>query len=177
MNGDVRFLTLKGCDKKHQKIGYVNDKCRKISKTYVIIRERNKKTDGYHFHALLKVIKQPPPSWFTKGVHINLQTVGRRHFRSIHDLTKKDIFEYSDVCPVEELKAQYLLDKVDNKINVVVKRDTDIDRVLSYMAKEMEFPAQYTDYILSIRGKMMTLGQPVSPQEALSTDTPRGGFT
>jgi len=159
LSGDVRFFTFKGTEKKHQRIGFVNDKCRKISNTYVIVREANKKTEGCHFHALLKVHTPPKQSWFIKGVHMNLKKVGYSLTQRTNGLNLKEVLEYSGHCPelAKTLMDDLVLEKVDHQIEKCMKRDDHVENCLLYISKDMEFPAQYTDYIISNRGKMATL--------------------
>ena len=50
----------------------------KISGTYIIIREKNKVGNGYHFHALFTAKTAPKRNWFRKGVHINICELGKK---------------------------------------------------------------------------------------------------
>lgn len=156
--GDIRFLTFKGVKPKEQKIGFVNDKCRAISSTYVIVRELNKKTEGFHFHALLKVSKPPKDSWFIKGTHMNLQKVGKRLTVNTRALNLKEVLEYSDLCP--EMKQTLMAEQMEEPritklIDESVRLHQHVDRALRYMSKELPtLPVQYNDYIICLRGKM-----------------------
>lgn len=51
----------------------------KISNNFIVTRESNKATAGYHFHALFRTKDYPKKSWFKKGVHIHIKEVGRRN--------------------------------------------------------------------------------------------------
>lgn len=163
MKGDIRFLTLRGHKAKEQKIGYVNDLLRKISRTYLIVRERNRQKDGYHFHAIVKVVKVPKKTWYRKGVHMNLKRVGYLvpkpntfSKQQMQDNVAGLSFEDSKRVLTEMSKCN-VDDYIQRQEQVYVVRDVDIDRVLHYMAKEMEMPCQYTDYIWSKQGKQCKL--------------------
>lgn len=150
---DLRFLTLKG--EKFQKIGKVSDLVRKVSDTYYIVREANKKSAGFHFHALLSLTKKPSKSWFKKGVHMNLLKVGKPQDNTGMTIPPPPMTAsmMSEWVHFEQKIASVHIEQVliENQLTALQKRnriDTHIRRILAYMAKEQEFPAQYTDYIL-----------------------------
>jgi len=157
--GDVRFLTFKGTAKKHQSIGFINDKCRKISSTYSIVREANKATPGYHFHAILKCNTAPKKSWFIKGVHMNLQRVGKPLTAVSYPLNLKEVSQCLYFFP--ETAATLYAEQLDYKLDQVMEKFTqkseDLDKILTYMSKELEHPIQFTDYIISRKGKQTVL--------------------
>lgn len=157
LNGDIRFLTLKGPpdNKKLQNINNIDKMCKKVAKTYIIVREANKKTSGYHFHAILKLHTVPKKNWFIKGVHMNLQHIGAYCSNYPYALSQLESLDYLHFVP--EAKPEVYDAKEANLLNK--RTDTSqrlydhVHRVLKYMSKELEFPAQYTDYIISIHGK------------------------
>lgn len=68
----------------------------------------------------------------------------------------------------EELKihdpARYRIEKVASLVEKTItgalkkqRKSTHVDRVLNYMAKEMELPCQFTDYIYVVNAKNQTL--------------------
>uniref|UniRef100_UPI004047D0B4 hypothetical protein n=1 Tax=Polynucleobacter sp. TaxID=2029855 RepID=UPI004047D0B4 len=128
---------------------------KKVAKTYIIVREANKKTTGYHFHAILKLHTIPKKNWFIKGVHMNLQRVGSYCGNYPYGLSQLETLEYLHAYPMAT--PEVFEEKQDNLINK--RADTSqrlydhVGRVLKYMSKDLEFPAQYTDYIISIHGK------------------------
>lgn len=158
---DLRFLTLKG--DKYQKIGKVSDLIRKISDHYYVVRETNKKTTGYHFHALLECKKEPPKAWFKKGVHMNLQKVGKpsttigmtfpEPSMNQNQLSEMIYHEPETAPLVEDL----IFEKQLKTSRATIQRRTNLGRVLHYMEKEQELPAQYSDYILVINKKHIKL--------------------
>lgn len=155
------FLTVKGPDAKHNKIGYVNDLCRKISKTYIIVRETNKTTPGNHFHALLRLDKPPPKSWFKKGVHMNLQKVGGvpqgvTYQTPMPGLTQNEIslmYHLDDA----DVAIAYVEDMIFEKLKKKMKKATHIEKVLKYCSKDLNMPMQYTDYIYVVKSKQVKL--------------------
>lgn len=159
LSGDVRFLTFKGALPKHQKMSFVENKIRPYSKNYIIVREKNKKSEGYHFHAIIKLNRVPKAQWYIKGVHMHLQKVGNRLAVNSRPLTKEEVLEYVYTVPEKKQTLISQLEErlVELKIDQTVKKNDDVSRVLSYMAKEFEFPAQYTDYIICESGKMTLL--------------------
>lgn len=154
---DLRFLTVKG--DKYQTVQAVNKLVKKIARTYYIVRETNKKSKGYHFHAILDCIKEPSVNWFKKGIHMNLVKVGKPNTKTIINipitLTRDELHEWGEHCPAEAHDH-----KVDSKIDACIHktvRTTDVnrhlERILKYMKKEQEFPAQYTDYMYVVSNK------------------------
>jgi len=161
-SGDLRFLTLKG-EGKYQKIDTVRRLCAKIAKSYIIVRERNKIIEGYHFHALLKVEKEPTKSWFKKGVHMNLKKVGRPQtmegFRlPMPEITVREKKEalYEGTLTPEDVEDMMVKD-LEKKVRKQCAQRRHVDRILLYMSKELELPAQYLDYILVIGGKNLKI--------------------
>lgn len=153
------FLTLKGPKKVHNKIDFTVKKCKKISKNFLVVREKNKNTEGYHFHALIKADDGPPKTWYTKGVHMHLKKVGKSdtkegHTMPVPDITRRDVV--MDECPMH-----YYVEAVEQRLIADIqkrqRRQTNVTKILTYMSKEMDMPMQYTDYYLSCRGKSCQL--------------------
>lgn len=164
------FLTLKG--EKYQTVGKVADLIRKVSKTFFVVREKNRKSAGYHFHALIEMEKEPHKSWFKKGVHMNLNRVGERVWYNAWGELCRDENKGSYLVPTDEWDSKALADYIENEPEEGLKFANDelfnkqlklhrkkmeylghITRILTYMEKEQEFPAQYTDYICMRSGK------------------------
>ena len=173
-NGKIYLLTFKSKTTKlrHQQIGFLSDRLKKISKTYLVVRETNKQDDKYHFHAVYKSTKHPPKSWFIKGVHMDVRKVGEYEHKAfpIEDFTAwsfnkqehEDMIHYGEMTSkdLNKLKLQRRLNQV---ITRHLARKDHIDRVYAYITKELEKPKQYTNYILSIRGIMKKLNYQLSP--------------
>lgn len=161
------FLTFKGKDKKHQSINYMDKMMREVSNNYYIVRERNKKTEGYHFHAIFIMVKKPKKSWFKKGCHTHLQEVG--YGRKVHvgilpeypaPADKGSNAEFIQFYASPEEINTHNEEIMDNQINKLIKntksdiiRLAHVKRTLTYMRKEQEFPIQYHDYIYVLHGK------------------------
>ena len=161
IDGQCYLFTFKSINPKHE-INFVNRLCKKVSKTYIIVRERNKITEGYHYHAVMKMTCLPKPSWFIKGIHMNLKRIGFTR-RTKPLFSKKEVHDISAGCPegqpasLKEYLDDDLLTKVIDDRGSDVARAVHVDRTLNYLSKEMEMPAQYSDYILSVRGKLVAL--------------------
>lgn len=150
------FLTLRGLKNAHQKIDFTIKKCKKIAKTFIIVREKNKRTEGYHFHALIKATVEPGKSWYSKGVHMNMKRVGRRdtnvtypppHIGELHD---RKALDEGLITPTQYADA--IVDKIFEDHARKDKRKTHVDRLLHYMSKDLHMPIQYHDYYYSLRG-------------------------
>ena len=160
---DLRFLTVKG--DKYQDINKVQKLVAKIANTYYIVRELNKKSCGYHFHALLSCEKEPTRRWFKKGVHMHLKKVGKIEKKEKKE-TKDDEEVHSSIVPMTSKEvAEWIERDPDNAIPVLTdklitgcfkrhtkrkKKEQHLMRILNYMSKEFEYPAQYSDYILVV---------------------------
>lgn len=151
------FLTLKGPKDIHNKIDFTIKKCKKISKTFVIVREPNKTTPGYHFHALIKATEEPPKRWYSKGVHMNMKRVGKSSINIGMNLNPP-IQLYTDKHFAEgHFTSEKYTEVVEQKLMEVFHanhiRLNHVDRLLTYMSKTLDLPMQYTDYYFSNRGK------------------------
>jgi len=161
----VFFLTFKSEKTKHQSINFIDKLCKKISSTYLIVREKNKVTEGYHFHALFKSVKPPSKRWFIKGVHMHLRQVGRSATKSKivpaipSSITKRDIEEayHTGQITVEERNDQIMNRHIFPSQMKKLKLREHVDRILLYVSKEAELPAQYQDYILCVGGKQRAI--------------------
>lgn len=154
-------MTFKSPKPKHQKIDFVRKLLYKVSKTFLIVREKNKMVEGYHYHAIFKKIKVPPKSWYIKGVHMNLRKIGTSLTMQSNYLTKKDL---QDVPAPPQITKENLIDISLKQVRSVViknhmktQNDLDIMRVLNYLSKEIDDPIQYEDYVLICRGKSRLL--------------------
>lgn len=173
-NSKSIFLTYKG-DGKHQLMDTVVRHCRKISSTFLLVRENNKISDGFHYHGLLKLKEQKLPAkrWFRKGVHMHISEIcpPKNKNPPIYD-TKLDIEEYKNqilLTSKTELEKILNLSKLKNKIklaklkqnNIIISKKTkklnEITKILTYMTKELQIPMQYTNYYLQIRGRSRSL--------------------
>lgn len=167
VSADYRFLTFRGPDAKHQKIDFVVKLCKTISSTYLVVREKNKRTEGYHFHAIVRVDKSPiPKSFFKKGCHVNLQLIGRKEAyvgmpQVHHSFTGKDIADmYECTDSKEEAQERHnaiIMEKAIKKHKKERKISDSVDRVLRYMSKELEMPCQFTDYVYVVSKKNVKL--------------------
>lgn len=138
----------------------------------------NKISEGYHFHALIAVDKEPHASWYKKGVHMHLQKVGYKPPEGapqatipIPPLTENELSEYLSVIDKKEEKSEevvsHTLAKAYEKIVKMDKRERHVKRVISYMEKEIEgVPKQYEDYILFVGGKNTRIMDPPCASEA-----------
>jgi hypothetical protein len=169
-NSKSVFLTVKG-DGKYQKMDIVVKLCKKISSTFFLVREKNKIIVGYHYHAIIKLRKPklPPKNWFRKGVHMHISEIcpPKSNIPPIYD-TKLDIENYKKeilltsktelekVLDLKRLKNKILQEKINQIVysdNKKIRKLKAAKRILQYMCKELEFPEQYVNYYLQIRGK------------------------
>lgn len=162
-SNDLRFLTVKG-EGKYQNMPTIQKLCAKIAKSYIIVRERNKKTNGYHFHVLMILDKEPHGSWFKKGVHMNLQKVGRMKTGYVIPMsgpTDKELFdaEVEGIITKDDV-ADVLQERVIENHIKMNKKLAHTCRILNYMSKEMEFPIQYVDYQIVYKSKNYELRPP-----------------
>jgi len=180
-NGDIRFLTLRGHKPREQKLDFAIKMIKKVSATFVLVRERNHRKEGYHFHALLKMKSLPKKAWFKKGLHVNLQVVGGRKLPSYpltftgHEqmslpIDAKTTAKMNDYVSVE-LTARVVLKHADT-----VCRNPHVIRCLHYMSKDLDMPIQYYDYVVQLKGKNYPLTPPkVTPLPSGRTPCPRPG--
>lgn len=163
---DYRFLTYRKAD--GTTTSKVADKCRKISDTFFVIRENDTKGGGYHYHAILSIkkgIKDPPKSWFTKGVHINLKKIGRPQTNEgmilpSSDLSFREANDWLLICPEDRPQTEERL--IEQALVRHIKRTNrlkNVERVLQYMSKEYQDrpPILYEEYVYVHNGKTSTL--------------------
>lgn len=179
-SNDVRVLTLK--HENYQNIDKVAKHVKKISDTFFLVREKNKKDVGYHYHAILVVKKEPPRSWFRKGVHIHLTKLGRftqdlkGFVPPIPEMNSRDISEVNSHDP-QEAEA-ILIDKVARQTYLKFQKKEQrlkyVRGVIKYLTKEFINPIQYVDYVYQIGRTNHTLNLPTGgglmrrrPQAAL----------
>lgn len=165
-SSDLRMLTVKS--PKYQTIEKMRKMCLKVSNTFFIVREKNKKSDGYHFHALLKMASEPKKSWYKKGVHINLLKVGRNNgpplpppvFPESKSTLDKELYD-GEINQKEHDEA--LIDVMLAKSMRNLRMLNHVRRVVNYVTKELTNPQQYVNYHLIIRKKGVALTHPPSP--------------
>lgn len=177
---DVRFLTYRD-PKKHVAIGKVNDHCRKVSDTYYIVRERDKATEGYHYHAIMLMNKEPAKGWYTKGIHINLKKIGRRANNvgmvlPVQGPTALEKAVELFHCPEnkEALEKASLEHAMAGELKRY-KRKNHVDRVLNYMAKEQINPVRFVDYMFVVKTKHMVLPEEPQPKPQAFPNAGLGG--
>lgn len=151
------FLTLRHPDEK-KGINFVDKLVNKVSKTYIIVRERNKTQEGFHFHAIMKMSSLPKKNWFIKKVHMNIKPIGN-HVPTVPSLfTDSDINDAQATDGGEEWVEHMIENQADRRFQRVLlkptsQNDTHVRRVLCYMSKDLDMPIQYVDYIYCRRGK------------------------
>jgi len=160
---DYRFLTYRMPG--GTTISKVADKCRKVADTFFVIRENDKKGEGYHYHAILRMIKEPPRSWYTQGVHVNLKKIGRAQTLVGMKLpqpnpTAQEDLEQLILSPEDLPRIEQRL--IDVALAKSVKRTArlkSIERVLQYMSKDYQdrAPIQYQDYCYVYNNKQSPL--------------------
>lgn len=163
-NADYRMLTFRSDDPRHQRVGFINNLCRKIANTFFIVREADHKKAGWHFHAMLKVVKEPTYTWFIKGVHMHLTKIGKAD-SNIGRLpppinpTREEIATMLHWEP--EKYAEVELSVLQAAFSKTVKQrrmDDNKSKVCQYLLKEVSGnPVQYVDYILCDNKKNITL--------------------
>lgn len=164
---NVHFLTLKtlkGPKDRFQSISKVSDHLRKVSKTFFLVREKNKKDEGFHFHALLLLPKKPSKGWYRKGVYTHLQKVGRRaRCPSGLSVGPPDDMGW-DLPEVQEILSEEALDRVIQTAVVRSSVEKSVGRLFSYMMKEFH-PERYVGYVLVCRGKSKAFTRTLSAHQ------------
>lgn len=155
----AHFLTVKGKPnvKKYQNVKFWSDKIRKISKNFLIVREKNKKSEGFHFHAIILFDVQPKPAFFIKGVHMNLRRIGQYVEQRRPVFSRREIAEHPDESDVKQALQENDERLELNMLNRLTSNIQDITRVLKYMSKDLELPIQYHDYVLILSNKSKPL--------------------
>lgn len=152
------FVTIKpnqkGLKPRMYSVGKWSDHLRKVSDTFLIVREL---TGGPHFHALVS-LKPEKAIKVVKHVHFNIQTVGSCTIGAGESHTDKVVTMMEtagELCDtVEECDAMFasmmLADKAKSKRvtqYLQVKKSDNISRILNYMLKDSP-TKQFTDYIM-----------------------------
>lgn len=157
------FFTVK--DTKWQKMDKVRKHILKISKWFVIVREENKATSGYHFHALFRSKDAPKRNWFRRGVHMNLRQYGK--FGSMTQspgpvqrppidisFSQNEIIGIADEKIQHDLMRQLTIDRAMNSIHrmdAMLKKEAQARRCLAYMSKALTpISSRYTDYYIKL---------------------------
>lgn len=171
-SGDVRLLTVKSTTDKLSKISQIHKHLMKISNTYLITRENNKKTAGFHYHAVLKVQKEPSKSWFKKGIHMNLLKIGRYNGEieglnpplSLEPSIKQLVREAEDgETTIDEVTSEVMKRTAERSMKNQ-ERIKHIKRALDYILKELTCPEQYVNYQFVIKGKSTAIrARPPAP--------------
>lgn len=144
--------------------------CKKLGKTFLIVRESNKKDKGYHYHAIVNVSTKPATSFFKKGIHIRLHKLGARYPIGHNNgagrlpppitFTKKELHEVQEYPHIKEMVVDAMTDAMFSIIHKKLNMCPHVNRVLSYLSKEIQTlpnPVQYQDYIYMKAGKMSNL--------------------
>lgn len=157
----LHFMTLKGmpgCNTRAQTIGYINDILKKLSKHYYIVREKNKVSKGYHFHALY--VQDRERKVARKAVRIHIQSLGNVSTPRIPvpALNLKEKWEELESHSEYNDRLNLLIDRTieEGKVKALKLRRTyrnegHINRVIAYMEKELDkdLSREYVDYIKS----------------------------
>lgn len=160
---DTRFLTYRDPSGK-ARLSNIRDHLRKVSDTYFLVREVNKKHVGYHYHALMVMKKEPAKGWYKKGIHINLKKIGKPQtlvgfVPSCPELTVREEEEMLHFDPTTyDGVVTHALDKAHAAYIKRTGHVKHLDRVIAYMHKEMPpEPVQYTHYAYVVNGKATPL--------------------
>lgn len=163
------FITIKDNTGKgrFQKIGKVNDWIRRYSNTFFIGRGTQ---GGNHFHILAGIEKNKNPIP-VKGIHFNIQcisnadpyvvdeTIARtdREMTYYMETKAKDIVDRYQISLTIPNMIKKHFTKISNQSKRLIskrKKDGDIERIISYIIKnieedrETEDRQEYIDYIL-----------------------------
>lgn len=154
------FITLKGSETnpRHQKIGWAYDHLKKISDNFLIVREKNKVNNGFHFHSVVLPYKTPTRSWYRKGIHINVKKVNGP--RDVIAIEKKNAPILPVTISAQEQNEMLTLgvitegEVLDAKIDAIllkakdsIKKRSSLQRLSDYMFKET------TEYVECVKGK------------------------
>lgn len=171
------FITVKGPGR-YQKIGKISDHIRRVSDTYLIIRETNKQKDGFHFHAVVSTRKDIKPNWYRKGVHIHVQPIGDKKKRCpvIPESSEEDAFQRYGTIDVLDgddriiddfFINQRLKEQAHHRLNV---KYTHLSRVMHYMFKEDQVFKQYENIIFKGPGGSLEAILRTASQEAVGEE-------
>ncbi len=182
------MVTIKSKPDAHvrtQKISYWSDRLRKISKSFYIVREKNKLNNGYHFHAIVS-LNEPDISkgWFKKGIHIHVKTIGNVNGQPLakpiypenseeanHMLYGDEPLSVMDRIIIDEHRRLEQSRKAKHSKN---KKTLHVDSVLAYLNKDRTIlSSQFTDYAYYKNGKSVSIAPMLAKEEWLHN--PRGG--
>lgn len=187
-SGDLRLLTVKSRGDKLSKLSQIQKLCARIADTYFIVRENNVKTAGFHYHAVLRLNREPPRNWFKKGIHMHLTKIGRSD--------KPCVAVIPDITSLKQIEKEILIGQAEPQEleDEVVKRTMErqvqkrkrlshIERVLLYLLKSFNDDnplVQYRNYQLIVKKKNLALPPPTplgGGREASSPLSGEGGRT
>lgn len=164
------FLTLKGSQPKYQKMDTIRKMLAKVSNNYIVVREPNKATTGYHFHAIFRSSGKPKKNWFRKGVHMHLKELNteRVHLNQPNSEGRRlpppnftpTNYEIS-MAPDAETERYLVLERSKALENAHFQQQKNEDflhftiaNTIKYMQKNLTTSSRlYHDYIAVIKNK------------------------
>lgn len=160
LTGNPFYITLRGARPREQKMDWCVKHMKKISSTFVVVREKNKKAEGYHFHVLAKLKKVPHKGWYKKGVHIYVNRV-YSYSQAKYVFTGRERFELScdddEESFIESVHLDDIMKNAEKKMIEQVRREAHVKKILHYMSKDLDMPILYVDYQYILRGKTVPL--------------------
>lgn len=160
----LNFITVKPNDDKprQQTIGWMNDRMKRVSSYYYIVREKNKVKQGHHFHILAQIDNEKlPGSWFRKGMHTHVRPLaGKSNYMYPESLEEEIIMLTGKQEPTgQELRRAKEIAKAGNKLIVIRgkhKKEDKLLNIFNYMNKDKP-ETLYTDYIIQSKPKKTPL--------------------
>lgn len=162
------FITVKDMARgnpRRQKANFVHDLLKRDSDHYLIVREKNKINDGYHFHAVFSARNEHVScEWRRKGVHIQVKKLGDLNKRDPdfphtqilwahdQDLKEADIKDRGEIV----VMASNMVASAKARVRAKTNKEGHVGRCVTYMMKEMpENPQLYVNYIYVKDGKVV----------------------
>lgn len=144
-NGDVKFLTVRNPDLKD--INSLDRQIKRFSSRYIIVRELDNDKVNCHYHAIVRLDRAIPLSFFKKGRHYNVRhIVGNLKFKPAY--TSRDIYDFKfDFPDILLLKAIDDHFRLQTKLNEQIRRRYHVRNVLVYMSKDNPLCC-FKDYIV-----------------------------
>lgn len=160
------FMTVKDMlrvNPRRQTIGFVNDLVKRDSDHYFIVKEKNKVTDGFHFHAVFSARDEHVQcKWNRKGMHIYVHPVGdlaprdpdfpRERWDYDHraDAKEADVAERGEIV----VMADNMVKAGKARVRAKTKKEGHVGRCVVYLMKEVPpNPVKYVDYIYVKKAK------------------------